>query len=243
MSNSIWAAASGALAQLRQLDVTANNVANASTLGYRGDTLAFREVLGRAGGDSSIRHCRIDEMVANTAPGTLRHTGRALDVALTSPGYLAVRTEDGARYTRVGNLDVGTDGYLRTKAGHAVLNTDREPIRLPDGTPESAVAVGRDGSVTVAGAKTAQLRVVRFENDGALQKVGGPLLAATPDAGDPSPTEARFETATLEGSNVSPVKGMVDIVHATRAFEACQKVIESFKGEGQRGASSVMTPK
>ena len=243
MADGIWSAASGALAQLRQLDVTANNVANASTLGYKADNLAFREVLGRANASEKLRHCRVDQVAADMTPGTLIQTGRAMDVSLRNRGYVAVRAEGQERYTRVGNFQLSTNGSLRTAEGHEVLGADGKPIRLPAGTLESDVAIGEDGGVTVRGAQTAQVRVVSFKNEQALQKAGGPLFAATAESGRPVLANGEFEAGTLEGSNVSVVRGMVDIVNASRAFEACQKVMEAFRSSSSRGAPSVISPK
>lgn len=244
MSNAIWAAASGAIAQLRQLDATANNVANASTLGYRADTLTFREVLGRANNRSdTTRHCTIDRVAADPTPGALLPTGRPLDVALTTPGYLVVNTADGERYTRVGTLTVGPDRYLRTGDGHQLLDTGRKPIQVEDGTLDSDVQIGSTGGVVVHGSEVAQLLVVRFPNDGGLRKSGGSLFAATEESGRPTEATATFANGVLEGSNVSAVAGMVDIVHATRAFEACQRVMDTMGETARKGASSIMSPK
>ncbi len=243
MSNGIWSAASGAVAQLRQLDVTANNVANASTLGFRGDTIAFREVLGQANSAEEIRHCKMDGVIANPNAGALIHTGRPMDVSLRTPGFMTVQTAGGVRYTRVGNFRLSPDGFLRTEQGHEVLGTDRKPIRFPAGAVESDIGFDEGGGVTLKGGRVAQLLVVSFENERGLAKTEGPLMRATQQSGPAVASSAKFEPGTLEGSNVSVVEGMVDIVNASRAFEACQKVMDAFKDVGRRGASSIMMPK
>ena len=242
MADGIWSAASGALAQLRQLDVTANNVANASTLGYRGDTLTFREVLGRTG-RTRDRLCKVDGTSSDLTPGALVSTGRPMDVALRGTGYFAVQTDQGERFTRVGNFRLSSDGVVRTADGSTVLGTDRKPLRVPAGTVESDVAFDQNGGLLVKGARAGELLIVSFNDERALQKAGGPLFSSTPAAGDPLPVAAELETGNLEGSNVSAVEGMVDIVGAMRAFEACQRVMDTFRDTGKQGAKTVISPR
>ena len=191
MADGIWSAASGALAQLRQLDVTANNVANASTLGYKADNLAFREVLGRANASEKLRHCRVDQVAADMTPGTLIQTGRAMDVSLRNRGYVAVRAEGQERYTRVGNFQLSTNGSLRTAEGHEVLGADGKPIRLPAGTLESDVAIGEDGGVDGPGSTNGPSSGGFVQERASAAEGWGALVRCNGRVGPPSPRQRR----------------------------------------------------
>jgi flagellar basal body rod protein FlgG len=134
------------------------------------------------------------------------------------------------------------EGFLRTSGGQQVLSTDRKPIRVAAGTLESDVGIDEGGGITVKGARVAELLVVGFANESGLQKTEGALLSATEQSGQPATIAGEFVSGVLEGSNVSAVEGMVDIVKATRAFEACQRVIDAFRDAGRR-SSSIITPR
>src|SRR5579859_2890705 len=109
MSDGIYVALSGAIAQAASLETTATNLANASTDGYQRVRPIFREALANAAA-GSMRSVTMGNTSLDTTRGTLRQTGRPLDVALPEKTYLAVGTPRGERYTRAGGLDVARDG-------------------------------------------------------------------------------------------------------------------------------------
>ncbi|HKQ68961.1 MAG TPA: flagellar hook-basal body protein, partial [Polyangiaceae bacterium] len=242
MSDGIWSAASGAISQVMALDVAAENVANASTPAYHGDRVVFREVLTRATakkqGGFNLKYGAVGSIATDPLAGAITVTGRPLDVALKGPSsYLVVKTAQGERYTRYGSLEVNKNGMVVTRDGDAVLGLDRKPVRL---TPGSKVSIASDATVTMDGAPSGQLLTVQFKNPAGLAKEGSFLLRGQPAAGPPAVAPPELETGALEGSNVSPVKGMVDIVNASRAFEVCERVIDAFRDADRRAALDVM---
>src|SRR4051812_28961694 len=119
MSTGIWSAASGAVAQAASLDTAANNVANASTPGFRAETAIFRQTLVNAVGQNPGTRSQRFAVTRTTSPdlrqGQIVHTGRNLDVALTDEkGFFAVSTPNGDRFTRQGSFRVSVDGTLLT---------------------------------------------------------------------------------------------------------------------------------
>ncbi|MGE0791183.1 MAG: flagellar basal-body rod protein FlgF [Sandaracinaceae bacterium] len=230
MSDGIYSALSGAVAQQRSLDVVANNVANVGTVGYRADTLAFREALSQQQGQlpDGLRYVTVEEVSTDSSAGPLTQTGNRLDVALNGDGMLAVSTPDGTRYTRAGSLRMDAQGVLRTPSGHGVLDANANQrgalVTIPPNATEIAIAT--DGTVTADGADVGRLRVDRFA-DGALQKEGLTLFRATGN-GTPA-AETEVLQGYVEGANVSPVSGMNELIGASRAFDAFQRVIQAFK--------------
>ncbi len=245
MSDGIYSALSGAIAQQRSLDVVANNVANANTTGYRGDRVAFQEALVRSGAGGvapdCLRFVGISQVRADTAQGALRQTGNPLDVALQGDGFFAVDTPNGERYTRAGAFVSDQTGMLQTMDGHAVLarqvEGEREArIRFPAGTRE--VVIATDGTVSADGAPVGRIRVVRFEQPNQLAKQGATLFVAgqaPPIADD----QTQVVQGHLEGANVNAVAGLNELITVSRSFESFQRVIQAFRELDARTAREV----
>ncbi len=247
MSDGIWSALSGAVGQMAVLDTAANNIANASTPGFRGDRPMFKEILSRAaagrgaaaqGQWRNVRYAAVDAVAPDMTPGAITQTGRPLDVALRGDGMFTVQTPQGERYTRVGSVKIATDGTLTTNQGYPYLGTDKRPLRVSPTSTDASIAP--DGSVKAGGSVVGTLQVVSFQKPGELQKSEAMLFQATPKSGAAKPIAPMLEPKSLEGSNVSAVKGMVELIGATRGFEACQSVIEAFKDADRRAAMALM---
>lgn len=244
MSSGIWSAASGAVGQTAALDIAANNVANATTPGYRADTSVFRQTLAAAIDNTAGTRSQRFAITRTTTPdfrsGQLVHTGRALDVALTdNQGLFGVATPNGDRYTRAGSFRLNVDGALVTAEGHAVLGDNRRPIRLP--TTAADVQIGPDGSISADGEPLGmKIGVFRFENPAGLDKDGSVMLRARPEAGRALAHECGLESNSLESSNANAITSMTTLVNASRQFEMVTKVIEAFSQIERRAATDLM---
>ncbi|MBL7715953.1 MAG: flagellar hook-basal body protein [Bdellovibrionales bacterium] len=162
----IWTAASGAAAQSQQVDIVANNLANADTLGFKKDVQTFREYMATLerdheaadikrgpikdqdfypldGRDSS--YVIIDGTHTNFKQGNLRVTNSNLDLALEGPGFIEVSTPSGIRYTRQGSLKLAMDGRLVTTDGHPVLAA--QPLGLNGPAAQGGLPGGIQGAV------------------------------------------------------------------------------------------------
>ena len=244
MSTGIWAAASGATAQTAALDIAANNVANATTPGFRADRNVFRQELARAldqsAGTRSLRYSAVRSVEPDLRTGTVVHTGEPLDVSIASPdGWFAVRTPAGDRYTRAGSFRLDPDGHVVTRDGHAVLGPDRRPLQVPGA--DKPVAVDPRGFFTVDGEQTnARLLVVTFRDPRGLEKEGDVLLRARPEAGPARTIDVPIDTETLELSNASALSGMTELVTTSRQFEMLTRVIEAFSQADRRAATDLI---
>jgi flagellar basal body rod protein FlgG len=225
MSRGIYVALSGAVAQETALESTAANLANATTTGYQAIKPVFREVLAnttkKAG--STLHEATVDASAFDLTRGSLRTTGRALDIALPENMYLGVSTTRGERYTRGGALQVMSDGTLRTSAGGMIAGEDGKPIKV-DTAVETAIAP--DGSVTQDSAVVGRLRLVKLEKGTTMKREAGNLLAA--QGGTPVAASGLLDVGTLEESNATVIGSMTDLVTASRTFEAFQKMLETF---------------
>ena len=237
MSSGIYVATAGAVAQSNALDATANNIANATTTGFHGDRVTFREAL------TAARSPDIASVGAGTAridsqAGALTQTENPLDLALEGDGYFGVATPGGPRYTRAGNFQLDQARNLVTADGFQVRGAGGAPINVPADAGDIAIAV--DGTVSAGGNEIGKLELVRFA-PGQLKREGGTLFSAT---GRPLTTDLpRVRSGMLEASNVNVVRGVVDLVKVSRTYESLMRMIQGYHDIESRAARELGAPK
>ena len=239
MDRLIYLAMSGAKATMQRQETLANNLANASTTGFRAELAAFRAVPVEGSGASTRVYTLESTIGYDASPGQVAATGRNLDVAMRGGAWLAVQGRDGTEaYTRGGSLDVDAEGMLVTTSGLQVLG-DGGPIQVPRDTQ---VAIAADGTVSAIDAQgrsssIGRLKLVTPEapltrgTDGLFRAGAGELSA------DPL---ARLQDGALEGSNVSAVETMVAMIAAARQFEAQMKSLSNAEGN-DKAASQLLS--
>jgi flagellar basal-body rod protein FlgF len=211
MDRGLYIAASGMLAEQIRQDQIANDLANASTPGYKGDRTAqrsFGDLLlanstnGNVVGRQSTA-VQVDNIETDFSPRPSRETGEPLDFAITGEGFFAVQTAQGVRYTRNGQFTLDPQGRLVTAQGDPVLDTAGRAITSPDGKVDPR-----------------RLGIVALTNP---RKEGDSLVTGTP-AGAAAGTA---RSGALESSGADAARSMVDMIASMRAFEAGQKVIQT----------------
>lgn len=242
MSTGIWMAASGASSQITALESTANNLANANTVGYKADQAVFQEHLiqamyaGRA--QREMRYNGVAQVATDMRSGPLQVTNKPLDVTIDGEGFFAVRTPRGERYTRAGSFQIGADGNVVTAQGYPVLDSGGSPLSVqPDA---KVLSIGDDGTLSVDDSEVGQLKVVKFRDVAGLEKEGEQFFRPTARSGAAQVTPAVIQAGALELPNVSIVKGMTDLVSATRAFEALERAVESFSQLEHKAANDIV---
>lgn len=233
MDRMIYLSMAGAKAALQRQDVLANNLANASTNGFRAELSAFRAVPVRGDGASTRVYALETTPGYSDEAGTVTPTGRNLDVALRGNAWMAVQSLDGTEaYTRAGALDVDANGLLVTRTGLPVAG-DGGPITVP---PNAEVMIAEDGTVSARTGTARPQAIGRLKlvtpaapmergTDGLFRARDGNDLAADP--------AARLQDGALEGSNVSPVETMVSMIAAARQFEHQMKLLSSAEKQDQ----------
>jgi flagellar basal body rod protein FlgG len=224
MVKGILASAGAMRPVLTAQGVLANNLANASTTGFRRDRVAFRldapaaGVAGQSPGSALAPHLATQ---IDPRPGSYQVTDRRLDMALQGDGYFVIATPDGERYTRGGHFVLAEDGTLVTPQGHAVM-TDGGPLTLPSG---AQLQVLPDGTLRDPERLFGKLQIVSFDEAPRFTHVGAGLLATEtePVAAD----EARVLQGVIEGPNVEPVQAMVEMITLLRHFEMNQKALQA----------------
>jgi flagellar basal-body rod protein FlgG len=224
MDRGLYIAASGMLTEQVRQEQIANDLANASTPGYKSDRTAqanFGELMlsnsvsGQIVGGQGTA-VMVDRIVTDWSPEPAKETGEPLDFAITGDGFFAVRTDQGTRYTRNGQFTVSPEGTLTTAQGGQVLGRDNQPLQ-----------VGADGAVDPR-----RLLLVTLTNP---QKAGDSLVSGTPGAGGVGQVRA----GALEGSGADPARAMVDMISSLRAFEAGQRVITTIDETLRKASTQV----
>jgi flagellar basal-body rod protein FlgF len=206
------------------MDVIANNIANASTPGFKRETAKFEEFVTYVRpsetqtGPQALSFVKDAGIVRDLGQGELNSTGATLDFAINGKGFFAVQTPAGMRYTRDGHFSLNQDGQLVTSDGYAVQGDGGAITITPD---DGTVSVGPDGTISSilngAANQIAKLQVVTFPNERAMTKMGTNLYSTT-QAATPT-TESTVVQRMLEGSNVKPVIEISHMVEVMRAYE------------------------
>lgn len=234
MDRVIYLSMAGAKATMQRQEVIANNLANASTNGFRADLTAFRAVPVLGDGASTRVYALETTPAYNSEPGPVQATGRNLDVAMKGNAWLAVQAADGTEaYTRAGALDVDAQGQLVTKTGRVVLG-DGGPINVQ---ANAQLQVGADGTLTSqVGNNRPQVvgRLKLVTPEAPLNRGTDGLFRADEDL--PADATARLQDGALEGSNVSPVETMVAMISAARQFEQQMKALQTAQDKEQAAA-------
>lgn len=225
----IYQSAAGMLVNQYRQEVLANNLANASTTGFKPDVAVVRErqVASREDlVDPARNHQVLDELTGGSlvAPtytsfeqGPIQKTGGSLDVAIAGDGFFAVQDGRDIRYTRDGRFTINAGGELVTVAGnHAVLDEAGQPITIPREAAGRA-QINAGGDVRVGEQSYGRIGVVQFDDTDQLRKTGGSLIRSFGAA--PSPVEPNLMVGSLEASAVEPTQAMVSMIEVSRAYQ------------------------
>lgn len=237
MDRLIYTALTGLSARTRSQAVTANNLANAQTTGFRREIVAAEGRYLTGGPTPSRAQAGAFSVATPRENGKINATGRPLDIALGGTAWLAIQGPVVAgnpteAYTRRGDLDISTSGILQNGDGKAVLNTNGVPISIPAGAP---LSIAPDGSLSirVAGIDT---------NIGKLKLVAGRDLEKGSDgmftSKNPLPIDpaARLASGALETSNVQTAGALAELVEESRGFEVNARLLTIVKDMDERTA-------
>jgi flagellar basal-body rod protein FlgF len=218
-------AASGLRARMESLDLLANNIANASTGGYKADREFYSLYVApeAAGNDPSSTMPLIERPWVDHAQGALHTTGNPLDVALSGKGFFAVNGPSGPLYTRNGSFRLAADGKLTSADGYPVRDSQGAPLTLQATRP---LEISSDGTVTQDGVVTGKLEIVDFTSTAGLSKQGSNYFRINDPAMRPTaPAGTSVEQGNLETSNTGSAEAAVRLVSVMRQFEMLQKAV------------------
>lgn len=249
MNQSLWIAKTGLDAQQTKMSVISNNLANASTTGYKRGRAVFEDLLyqnqRQPGAQSSQDTLYPTGMMIGTgvrtvateklfSQGSMTQTDNPLDIGIDGKGFLQVLMPDGSlAYTRDGELQVDNQGLLVNSSGYAIQPNITIPLEA------QSITIGTDGTVSVrlpgatATTVVGNIQLVDFINPAGLQPMGGNLYIESNASGTAqtgTPGQNGMGTVVqgyVEGSNVNVVEELVSMIETQRAYEMNSKAIST----------------
>ncbi|MBD3763456.1 MAG: flagellar hook-basal body complex protein [Rhodobacterales bacterium] len=207
---------------MREMQIIANNIANADTTGFRREGLVFSEHVRATGAGPSVSLAHANARHLDLTQGGLTQTGAPFDLAIEGEGFFLIATPQGDRLTRAGQFQPGPAGDLLTPDGYPLLDEGGAPVAVPPGA--RAVLIGQDGTLTADGQPVARIGLWRPTDPGDLRHEAGTRLAA---AGGVEPVEdGRIRQGALESSNVDPVQEIARMIEVQRAYEMGQSLMD-----------------
>lgn len=207
---------------MREMGVVANNIANASTAGFRREGVVFSEFVAALDQDPSLSMAHASGRHVDLSQSTLSQTGGQFDFAIQGDGFFLIETPQGQRLTRAGSFTPSAEGELVTPDGYRLLDAGGAPIFVP---PDAkGIAMSADGTLSANGQPFAQIGLWQPSDPLALKHQTGTLF----DGGGLEPAEsATVLQGMLEDSNVEPVSEIARMIEVQRSYELGQKFLDA----------------
>ncbi len=237
MENSTTIVLSRLVAQSRAMDVTATNIANISTPGFRAERTVFSDFFvreGRAlsGGERSLAYTADRATYREARAGAITPTANPLDLAITGNGFFTVATQNGPRLTRAGHFGLSTTGSIVDDDGNALLDPAGRPLQVS--ATDTRLAVAADGSISSENGPIGRVGLVVPDDENKLKAEGSRLFSAAGTTTKPA-TAARLVQGAIEGSNVLPTAEIARMMQELREFQFTSQFVQS-EADRQQGA-------
>ena len=246
MLKGLYTAYTGMINEQHRMDTMTNNLANASTVGFKKEgatSQSFDALLAYKLKDSSVGIGNVQRIGVNTpgvkigenytdyTQGSFRETGNTFDLALSGSGFFAIEYTNNAgetstKYTRAGSFTLDQNGYLVDKDGNYVLDSNNRRIQLD---PLQSASIDKTGAIYQNGVLKATIQVADFEDYNYLEKYGDTFYQPVEGA-SLTDGKATVVSGYLEMSNVNVVSEMVNMISINRAYETNQKILQTIDG-------------
>lgn len=230
MDNTLYVGLSHQMVLKREMDIIANNIANADTNGFKVENLMTKEVDGAPaftqGGPRPVKFVGEDGVARDFSQGGLRRTDGVYDLAIEGQGFFKVTTANGDRFTRDGHFRTNDQGQITTQGGDPVVDDGGSPITI-DIAKKGEITISSDGIVSQGAERVGKIGVYKFDSLSALEKTGDNLYQ---NAANQTPTvsdTAKVRQGMLEGSNVNPILQITRMIEVNRAYEQATQMISS----------------
>jgi flagellar basal-body rod protein FlgF len=229
MDNALYVGLSRQMVLRREMDIVANNIANADTSGFKVESLMTKEQPGPPAftlqGPKPVKFVSANGVARDFGQGGLHRTDAPLDLAIEGQGFFKVSTPDGDRYTRDGRFRTDDLGRLTTQDGQTVADEGGGEITLD--LQKGQITIAQDGTVSQGSERVGKVGVFKFDTLSVLEKKGGNLLANTSNSQPAPAVDAKLRQGMLEESNVKPIVEITRMIEVNRAYEQVTRMMDS----------------
>jgi len=230
MDNALYVGLSRQMVLKREMDIVANNIANADTTGFKFESLMTKEVPGPPAftlqGPRPIKFVGADGVARDFGQGGLRRTDTPLDLAIEGQGFFKVTTNAGERYTRDGRFRTDDTGRVTDQKGDPLADEGGGEITI-DPTKPGEISISPDGVVSQGTERIGKIGVFNFPSLGALEKTGDNLYQNASNQQATPATDAKIRQGMLESSNVNPILQITKMIEVSRAYEQVTQMMSS----------------
>jgi flagellar basal-body rod protein FlgF len=229
MDNALYVGLSRQMVLRREMDIVANNIANADTNGFKVESLIAQETPAAPAmtlqGPKPVKFVTPGGVARDFGQGALRRTDSPLDVAVEGQGFFKINAKAGERYTRDGHFRTDDQGRLTTQSGELVASDGGGEIILDPQKGE--VSIAPDGTISQGLEQVGKLGLYKFDNLAVLEKTGDNLYKNGSNAQPTPTTDAKLRQGMLEGSNVRQIVEITRMIEVSRAYEQVTQMMNS----------------
>ena len=229
MDNALYVGLSRQMVLRREMDIVANNIANADTSGFKVESLMTKEQPGPPAftlqGPKPVKFVSANGVARDFGQGGLHRTDAPLDLAIEGQGFFKINTADGERYTRDGRFRTDDLGRLTTQEGQTVADEGGGEITLD--LQKGQITIAQDGTVSQGSERVGKVGVYKFDTLSVLEKKGDNLLANTSNSQPAPAIDAKIRQGMLEESNVKPILEITRMIEVSRAYEQVTRMMDS----------------
>ncbi|MCP4924162.1 MAG: flagellar hook-basal body complex protein [bacterium] len=221
MQNVVYNALAAQSILAKQLDLTAENIANINTSGFQRNDVV---VTPYSPGSSFENYMVVAQAAGNyrsTKQGSIKHTGDPLHAAIRGKGFFMVQGPQGVAYTKDGAFQVNDAGQLVNASGYPILDNGGGAIDIPVGAD---ITISQDGTISANGAAIAQLGVVEFDDPQVLNRIGENLLMT--EVAPKDEIDITLAPLSLESANTNPVEESMNLIKILRTYQQAQQIIK-----------------
>lgn len=229
MENALYVGLSRQMTLRRQLDIVANNIANADTFGFKAEQpLVHTEPKSPARtveGPNPVKFVLDAGLARDFSQGPLQTTHAPFDLAIDGPGFFRIQTPAGERYTRDGHFRLDPAGRIVNQSGQPLLDAGGAEVIID--VQRGPVEIAKDGSLSQGIEQVGRLGIVTFDSLSTLEKVGDNQFRNTANTQPQPANGSQIRQGMLEGSNVNPILQVTDMIEVTRAYESLARMMEN----------------
>ena len=229
MDNALYVGLSRQMVLRREMDIVANNIANADTSGFKVESLMTKEQPASPAftlqGPKPVKFVSANGVARDFGQGGLHRTDAPLDLGIEGQGFFKINTAEGERYTRDGRFRTDDLGRLTTQAGQTVMDEGGGEITL--NLQKGQITIAQDGTVSQGDERVGKVGVYKFDTLSVLEKTGDNMLANTSNSQPAPAIDAKVRQGMLEESNVKPILEITRMIEVSRAYEQTTQMMQS----------------